>query len=66
MIKLARKIIRKNKFLYNFVCYVFKHTIYRNLFTDIYKSKEITVKWPANPAVISIKDKNAKNLLLRK
>ena len=43
MIKLARKIIRKNKFLYNFVCYVFKHTIYRNLFTDIYKSKEITI-----------------------
>ena len=27
-----------------------------------YKSKEITVKWPANPVVISIKDKNAKTL----
>lgn len=53
-----------------------KNTIIHYLMTDFYKpktyesfnykSKEITVKWPANPAVISIKDKNAKNLLLSK
>tara|TARA_B100000780_G_C21070175_1_gene430580 strand:+ start:449 stop:973 length:525 start_codon:yes stop_codon:yes gene_type:complete len=27
-----------------------------------YKSKEIKIKWPAKPAVISLQDKNAKNL----
>lgn len=49
-----------------------KNTIIHYLMTDYYKpktyvsfnfnSKEIKVKWPAKPSVISLKDKNAKTL----
>ena len=53
-----------------------KNTIIHYLMTDYfrpktyvsfnYNSKVIKVKWPAKPAVISIKDKNAKKLFLSK
>lgn len=49
-----------------------KNTIIHYLMTDFYKpetyerfnykSKEIKIKWPAKPVVISLQDKNAKNL----
>ena len=49
-----------------------KNTIIHYLMTDYYKpetyekfnykSKQIKIKWPAKPVVISLQDKNAKNL----
>ena len=53
-----------------------KNTIIHYLMTDYYKpetyetfnfkSKEIKVKWPSKPSVISVKDKNAKFLFSKK